>query len=285
METTDFEISPGKIVSVLDKKDGIYKDVIVQRVAKKVAYVLFPKEREPRRVLLRLIEPPLVPDVNTRFTFLEDTVQLVFERKVNSGFITGQGGIGKSFTADQVAEHLGLEEDKDFYRIKGHMAPTSLYTHLYKHRQDITIFDDCDSVMRDPTSGNLLKAVLDNHGRRVVSWRSPRLPPKVPGSFEFSGSVLFISNLNKDKVEQAVRDRCLIVDLYMTAEEKIERMRYICNGVRPDLSIERKEEVLDMMDKYRNTIKDMSLRMFVKAIDVYAQTDNIELVRYQLLNS
>ena len=107
--------------------------------------------------------------------------------------------------------------------VRGFSTPYGLYRTLYENSNAIVVFDDCDSILRDPTAINLLKAALDSYSKRYVSWNTER-GSDLPSSFLFEGGVIFISNETLASLDQAVRTRSLCVDLSMTADQKLERM-------------------------------------------------------------
>ena len=49
-------------------------------------------------------------DINTRFEFLETLVQMIVDKKTPSLLITGEGGLGKTFTVKNVLTKNGLED-------------------------------------------------------------------------------------------------------------------------------------------------------------------------------
>lgn len=237
-----------------------------------------------QRVHLKELDVPMNPDVNERFDHFRSLADLVLDKSIKSLFVTGEGGIGKSHTINELMEFNGFEEEKDFIRIRGHCTPYALFQSLQEHATKVFVFDDCDSVLKDGTSLNIMKAVLDTYQRRIVKW----LSTKGAGmrSFEFKGSVVFLSNLNKDNVDGAILSRSIIVDLYMTPAEKIQRMEHIigdldCVSLQP----EERLEVLAMVDKYKNTVSNLNLRSLIKALVVYEKTRNMNIVKYQILNS
>ena len=72
------------------------------------------------------------------------------------------------------------------------------------------VFDDCDSILLDDISLNLLKGALDSGKKRKISWLSEYRALKeagIPDSFNFHGSVIFITNLKFDKMKsQKLKD-------------------------------------------------------------------------------
>ena len=140
--------------------------------------------------------------------------------------VTGEGGIGKSWTLDQVLAKMELAEDEDYVVIKGSCTPRSLFNLLRDYSDKLVIFDDCDPVLTDRVSGQILKSTLDAFSRRrTVSWLTSTTGKTA--RFDFEGQVIFLSNMDRSNIEQALLSRCVTVDLYMTQTEKIERMGHI----------------------------------------------------------
>lgn len=218
-------------------------------------------------------------DVNTRFSFIENVVDMVVVGESKSVIISGSGGLGKTFTvlARLKANDLNDFDDPDtdddggdYVVIKGFSTPKSLYRLLHTHRDRIVIFDDCDSVLDNPTAVNLLKAALDSYEVRRISWLAEIRgdDDDLPQSFEFNGKVIFISNRSLTDIDQAILSRGLYVDVTMTPAEKIERIRAIKGAVRPDMSNEHKDEALDLLSQHADSIGDLNIRTFLKVLEI-----------------
>jgi len=128
--------------------------------------------------------------INERFGFLVDFVRMIADRSAPSLIITGGGGLGKTYTVVSTLMGTGLEDSADlvgmgsdsaidvvrsqrlFTVIKGYSTAKGLYRTLYENRNRIIVFDDCDSVLKDPVAVNLLKGALDSYDRRVISWNA-----------------------------------------------------------------------------------------------------------------
>ncbi|NBR61845.1 MAG: hypothetical protein EBT86_09405, partial [Actinobacteria bacterium] len=87
--------------------------------------------------------------------------------------------------------------------VKGSATPIGLYQTLYKYsdKNCVLVFDDCDSILLDDVSLNLLKGALDSGKKRKISWLSESAALRregIPDSFNFHGSVIFITNLKFD---------------------------------------------------------------------------------------
>ena len=237
-----------------------------------------------------LVEEPSKFDINTRFGFLEKFSGMVLDDTVASLLVCGEGGLGKTHTIGAELAKKGLEEDVDYKIIKGYATPKALYATLWENRDKLVIFDDCDSVLRDPISLNILKGALDSYDKRTISWLSRGfISDELPSSFDFTGSVIFISNLKLSKIDGAVRSRTLSVDLSMTLDDKIERMRSILPAILPKYDDSLKEIVLDILDENKETAKELNMRTFEKAIKIFDAYDGTQLgrdaIEYMMCNA
>ena len=233
--------------------------------------------------------------INERFKFLADFVSMVATRDINSVIITGQGGLGKSFTVMQTLTANGLSQyelpeegadsdvedgesftppvgPKEYIVVKGYSTPKGLYRTLYENRNNIIVFDDCDSILENATSTNMLKAALDSYERRVITWNSesPFGGDGLPKSFEFKGAVIFISNLMMHKMPQAVMSRSMLADVTMSRPEIVTRMRTIVDegGFMPEVDMEFKLDALNFIERNASNpaIKAMNLRTLIGVV-------------------
>jgi len=207
-------------------------------------------------------------DVNKRFEFLEQLSEMVVNDQTPSLIVTGEGGLGKTFTVNQaVNKIIGNEEDvrREVEIIKGYSTARGLFNNLYDHNNKLIIFDDCDSVLDNKVSVDLLKGALDSYEKRILTWSAQMKPnSEYPQKFEFTGRIIFISNKNRDKIDQSILSRCMVIDVSMTPIEKIERMQKVLEFVCPEVSLEEKQESLNLIDKYKDDIKDLNFRTLIK---------------------
>lgn len=157
----------------------------------------------------------------------------------------GTGGVGKTFNLMQTFKKRNLVEydmdnpqhasgmpGYDFVKITGKSTPTAMYKALYEHNGKIVVFDDCDSVLKDETSINILKGALDTTGDGSVSYLSGK-PIKdsdgeaLPQRFKFTGRAVFVSNLTQAQMPQPLRSRSLTIDLTMTGKETMVMLKQI----------------------------------------------------------
>jgi hypothetical protein len=219
--------------------------------------------------------------VADRFAFVEALSTMVATGKAPSAIITGEGGIGKTFTVTKTLRDLGLvcstdpeaentAPSKIFTMVKGYSTPMALYRTLYENSDRIVVFDDCDSIMKDPVAINLLKAALDSYSKRIVSWNSEQRGNDLPSSFQFHGGVVFISNHTLGTLDQAIRTRALCVDLSMTADQKLERMEQIVasGDFLAEAPDEHKADALAAIKENLALVRNLSLRTLVQVTKV-----------------
>lgn len=226
--------------------------------------------------------------INERFLIMTDYVDMVSKRELASALVTGEGGLGKSFTVMKSLHDAGLEDitkmeigarfdgRRGYVVVKGYSTAKGLFRTLYENRNQILVFDDCDNVLKDPTAVNILKAALDSYDVRMVSWNAEGWgsDEDLPKTFEFTGGVIFISNLPKHKVPQALRSRAMCADVSMTRAEVIERMRMIVASPEfmPEFDDEMKLESLEFVaeNALNPMITELNLRSLVNVIKARA---------------
>ena len=227
-----------------------------------------------------------------RFDILTAMTQAVKSGDVRAMIVSGPPGVGKSYGVEAVLEKEGLfdklgERKPKYEIVKGAMTALGLYAKLYEFSdsKNVVVFDDCDSILMEDLSLNLLKGALDSGPRRFISWNSDsRLLRQdgIPDRFEFKGAAIFITNIKFAHVRSkklrdhldALESRCHYIDLEMdTTREKILRIRQITeDGMldayefnEPQLA---RDEILQFIDANQTRLRELSLRMVLKIADL-----------------
>lgn len=238
--------------------------------------------------------------INERFDFVQQMCNMVAKKTIASAVITGQGGLGKTHTVLKALDKMGLKNITDLasfelgtvvqgsksYRvIKGFSTAKGLYRSLFEGNGMTLVFDDCDSVLKDPVALNLLKGALDSYSERYISWNADIRDEDLPRSFKFTGTVIFISNMDLDSIDQAVRSRALCVDVSMTEAQKIERMEVIIKDrdFLPEYEAALKTEAVAFIKTIIGSISNLSLRSLIATVKIRAQGgDWKKLAKYVL---
>jgi len=235
--------------------------------------------------------------INERFGFLTQLVTMVAKRKAVSVIVTGQGGLGKTHTVRAALETAGLKDADDFdnmngaegsYKIiKGYSTARGLYRELFLNKDSVIVFDDTDNILKDAVALNLLKGALDSYDKRVISWNAEMKDDEVPTSFQFNGRVIFISNMKKENMDNALMTRAYSVDLHMTTTQKIERMQTLVNDetFMPNFELQHKNDAMQLIEKMGENAKEISLRTLQAVTRIRANGGNwSKLAEYVLTN-
>ena len=234
----------------------------------------------------------IIERLRERFEILEDMTRAVKKGDVRAMIVSGAPGVGKSFGVEKVLSKHNLMADiandeklKKYEVVKGAMSAIGLYSKLYEYSAEkcILVFDDCDSVLLDDLSLNILKAALDTSKKRTIHWNTDsRLLRQegVPNSFEFKGGAIFITNINFQNIKSkklqdhlmALESRCHYIDLTIHSErEKMLRIRQIVSdGMLQDydFTAEQQAELSSFIDQNKRRLRELSLRTVLKTADL-----------------
>ena len=240
----------------------------------------------------------IIERLRERFEILDDMTRAVKKGAVRAMIVSGAPGVGKSFGVENVLSKHGLMADiandeklKKYEIVKGAMSAIGLYSKLYEFsaEKNILVFDDCDSVLLDDLSLNILKAALDTSKRRMIHWNTDsRLlrSEGVPNSFEFKGGAIFITNINFQNIKSkklqdhllALESRCHYIDLTIhTEREKMLRIKQIVSDGMLDVygfSEEEVAELLVFIDDNKRRLRELSLRTVLKTADLMRSFPN-----------
>jgi hypothetical protein len=187
-----------------------------------------------------------IAEIGLRFEMLDEMTKAVLNGDIRAMIVSGPPGVGKSYTVENQIDRANLFQNIANAKpkhtvVKGSASAIGLYKVLYEYSDanSVIVFDDCDSILFDDVSLNLLKGALDSGKSRKISWLSESRVLKqedIPNSFQFKGSVIFITNLKFDQVKstrlkdhlEALQSRCHYLDLTLdTMRDKVLRIRQI----------------------------------------------------------
>ena len=246
----------------------------VTRVAAAAAGVAVAPSTPAKMSFLNVIEKR---DPQVMFNNLERLTKMVGRGIQPSLVLTGMAGVGKTHLVKETLKGMGLSESSDFVHFKGRTTAAGLYITLYNNYNKIVVFDDCDSVFKDDDAVNILKAALDSYDTRRISYISSK-PLKdeygnpLPSQFEFTGRIIFISNINQSKLDEAIRSRSFVADITMNTTQMFQRMEQLMESMERSIPLAAKQQALQIMksldSKYAGI--EVNLRSFIKAARICA---------------
>lgn len=249
-------------------------------------------------VVVRLVKPSkpeetdeqIIARIRERFEILDDMTKAAIAGDIRAMIVSGAPGVGKSYNVEREIEkstmfdHIAGRKIRSEV-VKGSATALGVYATLYRYSDPecVLVFDDCDSLFADPVSLNLLKGALDTGKKRKISWLSDSgllRREGIPDSFDFRGSVIFITNMNFANVKskslqphlEALESRCHYVDLTMNSNrDKILRIKQvIADGMLDEYDMEpgATAEIIEFIDANLNRLRELSLRTVVKIADL-----------------
>ena len=216
-------------------------------------------------------------DPQEMFTNLERLTKMVGRGIQPSLVVTGGAGMGKTHLVKQTLADMGLDESTDFVHFKGRATPAGLFITLYENSDKIIVLDDCDSVFKDDDAVNILKGALDSYDSRKISYITSKSLKdsdgnELPRHFEFTGRVIFISNIDQSKLDEAIRSRSFVADIEMTQDQMFTRIEQLMPKMETRIPIAAKTQALQLMKELNAEFSglDVNLRSFIKAARICA---------------
>ena len=200
-------------------------------------------------------------DPDIVFDEITDYVTMAAKELLPALLITGQGGIGKSYNVEKILDQYGKRHET-WEKVKGKSSAAAMYNTLWYNRDKIVVFDDCDSVFKDPDAINVLKGALDSNDFREISWATKAEgmvytldlddnkeilqrcqewsdqhhgKEAIPNHFIFEGEVIFISNLTKAEIykrDSALLTRCTCIDVVLSAQGVMKRLQTVLPHIK-----------------------------------------------------
>jgi hypothetical protein len=281
-----------------------YPDTIRINVSSTKDYIMagseVPSNTESTVISTKVVETDdqAMDRIANRFAILDEMASACIAGDIRSMIVTGPPGVGKSHGVTTQMEKATLFDKiagkKPRYQIvKGTMSAIGLFALLYKYSdsKNILVFDDCD-IWEDQDAINILKGALDSGKTRRISYnKDSRILREegVPNTFEFKGSIIFITNKNFDnqrssKIQphlDALQSRSHFLDLTINSDrDKMLRIRQVYRDADPGLFVdynfskEQEETILNFMWDNHTRLREISLRMTIKIADLIKISPN-----------
>ena len=229
--------------------------------------------------------------IEETFMMLDKITDAAAQGIIRGLVVSGPPGIGKSFGVEKqlnAANMFRVVEGKDplYEIVSGGVSPIGLYQKLYYNRgaNQVLVFDDTDQLLFDEECCSLIKAALNSGDRRRICWNKESrvlAVDDIPESFDFEGSILFLSNIDFDKSIakgsrisahlEAIMSRCHYLDLEIgSMRDKLLRIKQIIRDgmLTPyDFSPAQEKSIIDFVFDNADYMREVSLRAVKKLAD------------------
>lgn len=226
------------------------------------------------------LDDTVYSDPKLVFQDIEDMVKVVAKGKTKSLVICGDAGVGKTFHVTKAVEEVLGKESPNFVVHKGMKAsPRAFYKDMFMDAEKCVILDEADPILNNEDIIIMLKSALDTSGtpsfeyltgtarvtgnqaevraecdsirEEILAGAMPTFSMNgkvgqnaviLPSKFYFDGSMIFISNLPYDKIDDAVKSRSLFIDVHLCAKDTFNRMKSIFmlkNPSMPDADVDK----------------------------------------------
>lgn len=236
--------------------------------------------------ITQLSDEDIQKDIDSRFASLDMFTYGVVAGEYRSMIVSGNPGIGKTYTLEYILESAKDAEKIHFESVRGFVRATGLYKLLWENREKghVLMFDDADSVFADETALNLLKGALDTTKKRTISWRSEKVfedatGGEIPQSFDFNGAVIFVTNINfqREVARQgklaphldALMSRSFYLDLnLLSTRELLVRIQSVVSNssILSSMNVTKANQktILNYLIDNASRLRELSLRSVVK---------------------
>lgn len=224
-----------------------------------------------------------------RFKILATMTKSVARGDARAMIVSGPPGLGKSFTVEKIIREYDPMEKKTVM-VKGFIRASGLYKilHQYSKPGNVVIFDDCDSVFDSADTLNLLKTASDTTDRRRLTWGAEtRMTDDdgaaLPWSFDFEGSIIFITNIDFDYAVQtggrmsehfeAMISRSHYIDTGMKSKRDylVRIKQVVAEGMLAERGFtkQQEKEIVDYVFQNSDRFRELTLRLVVKLGSLY----------------
>lgn len=214
-----------------------------------------------------------------KFEFLRGSIAQMYANKIQSIFIYGDPGSGKTHEVTKTLDKMNA--DYELYT-GGVKTTDDLIRLLYVNREDkIIVLDDLDAIKK--SSANILKAALQNQVSRTITYvNRSKATSEIPSQFEFTSGIIFISN--DPNPDPAIASRSINIEISLSNEEMINKIETSLKEFMPEVDLKTKQEALDYAREISPGVKTIDFRVLnsiIVAMQISANWRKMSLLMIQ----
>lgn len=202
--------------------------------------------------------------------------------------LIGEAGQGKT---QGVVDTLN-KSDVKWAGIKGSTSAIGIYKFFYEHKDhDVIVIDDSDAVFESEEAGNILKAAMDTHPERRITWSKQNTNLQamgIPSEYAMTARIIIITNKDLEYIDgrmskaqrimKPVVDRAPIFKTGLPNRDweieylkmMFEQNKIICFDER-DMNKKARAEIMGFVVEHADTFGAISFRLLDKVCGFYKQ--------------
>lgn len=208
------------------------------------------------------LEETVYCDPELVFEDIELMTEFIGKKGSKSLIICGQAGVGKTFHVTETLKKLLGQEGLGWnYHSGMKTTPFSIYRTIFQERFKTIVFDEADSMLKNPDIIVQLKPALDTSGKNTLEYSNGTVSMigkteeeikeyckevdaalaegkilgvsskggqvQAPSKFYFEGQLILISNMPASKIDEAIMSRSLFIDVHLCAQDINKRIETI----------------------------------------------------------
>lgn len=192
----------------------------------------------------------------TTYQRLRRFIEAFREGHLNLLILVGGPGLAKSRTVRQVLDGRGCW-------IEGNATAFGMYAKLHRHRDELVVIDDVDSLYSSRNSVRLLKCLCQTDEQKRMAWHSAAAGLEregIPREFNTKSRVIIIANdwktLNRNV--EAVQDRGHLISFDPSPREVHDEVSKWFRDV----------DVLEWFERNLHMFRHLSMRHYVRAAEL-----------------
>ena len=230
-------------------------------------------------------------DMRESITKFGDSIETLTEGVANDAWsllLMGEAGQGKTQGVVDTLNESGVT----WAGIKGSTSAIGIYKFFYDHKDhDVIVIDDSDAVFESEEAGNILKAAMETHEQRKITWSKQNTNLQamgIPSSYFMTARVIIITNKDltvgtgrmtkAQRIMKPVVDRAPIFKTGLPSREweieylrmMFEESRIICFAERGMTDAQQKEIIKFVID-HSDQFGTISFRLLDKVCGFYKE--------------
>lgn len=178
--------------------------------------------------------------------------------------VMSRAGLGKTTELKEI-----MKREDNYVYINTHSTPLKTYLTLYDKKDNLVVFDDISSILRNNIMVSMLKCLSDTSPIKEVYYNTTsKLIGNAPEVFKTTSKVCILLNefdVHNDTLKPII-DRGFFIEFVPSKEEIIKRIEEISKSQN---MVNNEKYVYNFIKEHYRKIENLSLRTYTKAIQLF----------------